>query len=111
MKTATKAFRYTSFALEILERVLGSKFSVQGLEKLPQHPVMFVANHFTRSETFFIPYLIYKYTGRQVRCLADESLYSEFLVNFYILLVLFQLKILNATTSFCTISSVVNMIG
>jgi 1-acyl-sn-glycerol-3-phosphate acyltransferase len=82
MKTATKAFRYTSFALEILERVLGSKFSVQGLEKLPQHPVMFVANHFTRSETFFIPYLIYKHTGRQVRCLADESLYSGILGKF-----------------------------
>ncbi len=75
MKKATKAFRYTSFALEILERVFGSKFSVQGLEKLPQHPVMFVANHFTRSETFFIPYLIYKHTGRQVRCLADDGLY------------------------------------
>lgn len=82
MKTATKAFRYTSFALEILERVLGSKFSVQGLENLPQHPVMFVANHFTRSETFFIPYLIYKHTGRQVRCLADAGLYSGILGKF-----------------------------
>ena len=82
MKKATKAFRYTSFALEILERVFGSKFSVQGLEKLPQHPVMFVANHFTRSETFFIPYLIYKHTGRQVRCLADDSLYSGILGKF-----------------------------
>jgi esterase/lipase/1-acyl-sn-glycerol-3-phosphate acyltransferase len=82
MKISTKAFRYTALALEILERVLGSKFSVQGLDKLPQHPVMFVANHFTRSETFFIPYLIYKHTGRQVRCLADASLYSGTLGKF-----------------------------
>lgn len=82
MKLATKAFRYTAYALEILEKLLGSKFSVRGLEKLPPHPVMFVANHFTRSETFFIPYLIYKHTGRQVRCLADEGLYSGVLGKF-----------------------------
>ncbi len=82
MKVSTKAFRYTAFALEIMERLLGSKFSVRGLEKLPNHPVLFVANHFTRSETFFVPYLIYKHTGRQVRCLADSSLYVGALGKF-----------------------------
>lgn len=82
MKVSTKAFRYTAFALEFMERLLGSKFSVRGLEKLPNHPVLFVANHFTRSETFFVPYLIYKYTGRQVRCLADSSLYVGVLGKF-----------------------------
>jgi len=82
MKESTKAFRYTAIALEIMEKLLGSKFSVRGLEKLPPHPVMFVANHFTRSETFFVPYLIYKHTGRQVRCLADSSLYVGVLGKF-----------------------------
>ncbi len=82
MKTSSKAFKYTAFALEILEKIFGSKFSVQGLEKLPNNPVLFVANHFTRSETFFVPYLIYKYTGRQVRCLADSSLYVGVLGKF-----------------------------
>lgn len=82
MKESTKAFRYTAIALEIMEKLLGSKFSVRGLEKLPPHPVMFVANHFTRSETFFVPYLIYKHTGRQVRCLADSSLYVGILGKF-----------------------------
>jgi esterase/lipase/1-acyl-sn-glycerol-3-phosphate acyltransferase len=82
MKVSTKAFRYTALALEIMEKLLGSKFSVRGLEKLPNHPVLFVSNHFTRSETFFVPYLIYKHTGRQVRCLADSSLYVGALGKF-----------------------------
>jgi esterase/lipase/1-acyl-sn-glycerol-3-phosphate acyltransferase len=77
-----KSFRYAAFALQILEKLLGSKFSVNGIERLPSHPVMFVANHFTRAETFFIPYLIYKHTGRQVRCLADASLYHGALGRF-----------------------------
>ncbi len=78
----TKTFHYASVALRILEKILGSNFSVTGLERLPKHPVMFVANHFTRAETFFVPYLIYKHTGRQVRCLADSSLYHGALGRF-----------------------------
>jgi esterase/lipase/1-acyl-sn-glycerol-3-phosphate acyltransferase len=79
---ATKTFRYAALAIRVLEKILGSKFSVSGIENLPKHPVMFVANHFTRAETFFIPYLIYKHTGRQIRCLADASLYHGALGRF-----------------------------
>ncbi len=79
---AAKTFHYASIALRVLEKILGSRFSISGLEKLPKQPTLFVANHFTRSETFFIPYLIYKYTGRQVRCLADSGLYFGALGNF-----------------------------
>lgn len=76
------SFRYTAFALRILEKVLGSNFSVSGIENLPNQPTIFVSNHFTRSETFFIPYLIYRYTGRQVRCLADSSIFIGTLGRF-----------------------------
>ncbi len=61
--------------MQLLEKILGSSFSVTGLEKLPSQPILFVANHFTRSETFFIPYLIYKHANRQVRCLADAGVF------------------------------------
>ncbi|MDA0901931.1 MAG: 1-acyl-sn-glycerol-3-phosphate acyltransferase, partial [Proteobacteria bacterium] len=71
----TKTFHYTSLALNLLEKLLGSKFNVTGIENIPKKPVMFVANHFTRSETFIIPYIIHKYTKRQVRCLADSRLF------------------------------------
>ncbi len=78
----SKNFRYAAIALRFLEKILGSNFSVTGIEKLPQQPIMFVANHFTRSETFFVPYILYKHTGRQVRCLADSSLYHGALGRF-----------------------------
>lgn len=68
--------------MKILEKLLGSKFSVNGIENLPNQPILFVANHFTRSETFFVPYIIHKYTGRQVRCLADSGLYHGMLGKF-----------------------------
>ena len=74
--------RYTSFALGVLSKILGSNFKVHHIEKIPKQPVLFVANHFTRSETFLLPYLIYKYTGRQVRCLADSSLFNGLLGDF-----------------------------
>jgi esterase/lipase/1-acyl-sn-glycerol-3-phosphate acyltransferase len=80
--TGSKTFRYTAIALKILEKLLGSKFSVSGLENLPNQPILFVANHFTRSETFFVPYVINKHTGRQVRCLADSSLFHGVLGKF-----------------------------
>src|SRR3989338_11583897 len=78
----TKTFKYTSMAIGVLEKILGSRFCVTGLENLPNQPIMFASNHFTRSETFFIPYLIYKHTGRQIRCLADSGLYFGTLGRF-----------------------------
>jgi len=77
-----RSFRYTAFGMSILEKILGSNFLVTGIEKLPNNPILFTANHFTRSETFFIPYLIYKHTGRQVRCLADSGLFFGTLGRF-----------------------------
>ncbi len=79
---ASKAFQYTALGLKILEKILGSKFSVEGINNLPDQPILFVSNHFTRFETFVVPYIIYKHTGRQVRCLADSGLFIGILGNF-----------------------------
>ena len=81
-KNSTRSFRYTALALKFLEKILGSKFTVEGLENLPNQPILFVANHFTRSETFIVPYIIYKYTGKQIRCLADSGLFHGTLGKF-----------------------------
>lgn len=77
-----KTIHYTSIVLKLIEKTLGSNFSVSGVHNIPHHPTLFVANHFTRCETFFLPYLIYKNTGRHIRCLADSSLYHGLLGNF-----------------------------
>ena len=70
-----KPFQYVAILMNILQKVLGTRFNIHGLEKLPNQPIMFVSNHFTRSETFFIPYILYKHTNRQVRCLADSKIF------------------------------------
>ncbi len=78
-----KVFRYTSFLIEVVQKLIGSRFSISGLENVPKdQPIMFVANHFTRSETFFVPYLIHKFTNRQVRSLAASELFFGFLGKF-----------------------------
>ena len=77
-----KTFGYTSLVMNILEKILGTKFSVSGIENLTNQPTMFVANHFTRSETFFVPYIIYKATKKQSRTLADHRLYTGILGKF-----------------------------
>lgn len=75
-----KPFRYVALAMQILEKILGTRFTIHGAEKInnelnKKHSVLFVANHFTRSETFFVPYLLFKATKRQVRCLADHHIF------------------------------------
>ena len=71
-----KSFGYTALALSFLEKLLGTRFKLHNLDKVPKdQPVMFVANHFTRSETFFLPYLLYKYTNRKVKCLTDSKIF------------------------------------
>jgi esterase/lipase/1-acyl-sn-glycerol-3-phosphate acyltransferase len=77
-----KTFGYTSLVMNLLEKILGTKFSVTGIENLSDQPTMFVANHFTRSETFFVPYIIYKKTSKQSRTLADSKLYFGILGKF-----------------------------
>lgn len=79
---AIKTFGYTSFVMSFLEKILGTKFTVTGIENIPNQPTMFVANHFTRSETFFVPYIIFKKTGKQARTLADSKLYVGILGKF-----------------------------
>lgn len=77
-----KSFYYTSLAMSILEKIISPKFKIDGLENIPSKPTLFVANHFTRFETFIIPYIIYRNTGRQVRSLADSGLFKTGFGNY-----------------------------
>lgn len=65
----------TDLALRALESLIASRIHVSGLERLGGGPTLFVANHFTRFETFLVPYVHHKHTGRVVRCLADKNLF------------------------------------
>ncbi len=59
----------------MLERILKINLNVTGRENIPNAPVLYVINHFTRAETFLLPYVIAKCTGRHIRSLADEKLF------------------------------------
>ena len=68
-------FKSTGFIINLLEKIFKSNFHATGVENIPPNPTIFVANHFTRSETFILPYILYKYTKRRVRSLADDKVF------------------------------------
>ena len=58
----------------IIKKLSGANITVSG-ELLPDAPVMFLANHFTRFETFVVPYVLFSKYKREGRSLADESVF------------------------------------
>lgn len=68
----------TGVVLSWIEAVMASRISVQGTHNIPPGPVLFVANHFTRSETFILPYLIDRYARRSSLSLAHWGLFKGF---------------------------------
>ncbi|NOR56197.1 MAG: alpha/beta fold hydrolase, partial [Sulfurovum sp.] len=55
--------------------------SISG-EALPESPLLFVANHFTRFETFIVPHVLYEKFDRRSRSLADDSVFVGLLGRF-----------------------------
>ena len=85
-KQSRRAFSYAGFVFSIIEKALGSNFKVSGLENIlvddkDKQPTLFVANHFTRAETLFIPYIINKYSKRRLKSLAFDGLFKGKLAN------------------------------
>lgn len=72
---ARYARRMTGATLSAIESVMKGKITVQGQHNIPAGPVLFVANHFTRSETFILPYIIDRYARRTALSLAHWSLF------------------------------------
>ena len=70
-----KAYKVSGTLLGAVSRMLGIKVRVTGTENLICQPTLFVANHFTRVETFLIPWIIYRSAGRHVRSLGTHSVF------------------------------------
>ena len=70
------SFKSTEYTIRVLERVLKANIKAGGLHHLNGHPTLFVINHFTRVETFLVPYIIYKCTSSYVRSLASHTLFT-----------------------------------
>ncbi len=69
------AYRTTGFAIKALSSIARARINIFGEENIPKGPTIFVINHFTRIETFLLPYQIFKLTGVPVWSLAAPGLF------------------------------------
>ena len=75
------ALAFSSMVIGVVRKFSGANITVSG-EKLPDSPILFVANHFTRFETFVVPHMLYEKYDRTSRSLADDSVFVGALGTF-----------------------------
>ncbi|HSA14225.1 MAG TPA: alpha/beta hydrolase [Spirochaetota bacterium] len=75
METPQWLLKTLSVALDGIFKASGADIRLHGLEDVPDQPVLFVINHFTRMETVFFPYILRKKTGRYPISLAHHSFF------------------------------------
>lgn len=70
------AYLTTGYAIKAIERLSKARIGMHGKHNIPSGPIIFVINHFTRIETFVLPYYIYSITGVPVWSLGDAALFQ-----------------------------------
>lgn len=66
----------TSMALRMIERLINGTIRIEGEHNIGKGPVLFIANHFTRFETFILPWIIQNvHSGRMPHSLAFHELF------------------------------------
>ncbi|BBO88613.1 alpha/beta fold hydrolase [Desulfosarcina ovata] len=69
------AYRTTGLAIKTISGISRARLNMHDAEHLPTGPTIFVVNHFTRIETFLLPYHLHRLTGTPVWALADAALF------------------------------------
>lgn len=77
------AYLTTSLAIKLFSRLSKADIAVHGRENIPAGPTIFVMNHFTRVETFLLPYYIFTLTDKPAWSLAASSLFKGGLGKFF----------------------------
>ncbi len=68
--------RATGLSLSLIEKLIASRIRVEGAGRVPaEGPILFLCNHFTRFETFILPWLLDRHTKRYVHNLAHHALF------------------------------------
>ncbi|WP_415406288.1 alpha/beta fold hydrolase [Sulfurovum sp. CS9] len=75
------ALAFSSLVIGLVRKLSGANITISG-EEVADSPVLFVANHFTRFETFVVPHMLYEEYGRVSRSLADDSVFVGTLGRF-----------------------------
>lgn len=69
-------YKATGICITLMTKILDMEVRATGTERLPvDRPIMFVVNHFTRSETFLLPWVILHRFDRPVRSLATPAIF------------------------------------
>ena len=76
------AYLTSSLVIKALSNISKTKMNIYGKENIPKGSIIFVINHFTRVETIFIPYHIFRITNNPVWSLADAGLFKGAFGNF-----------------------------
>jgi len=76
MKISDDLINIIEAALDTLIKAAGIDLRLHGLENVPDQPVLYVINHFTRLETILMPYIIKKNVKKYPISLAHHSFFS-----------------------------------
>lgn len=68
----------SSLIVYLIKKLSGANITTSG-EEIPKAPVLFLANHFTRFETFVVPYLLFSKHKHISRSLADDTVFVGWL--------------------------------
>jgi esterase/lipase/1-acyl-sn-glycerol-3-phosphate acyltransferase len=76
MSDITFSFKTAGVLMNVLDKIFKSKIHTEGTENINENPTLFVVNHFTRMETFLLPYAIYNHNSKMTHSLADATLFG-----------------------------------
>nr|WP_321397978.1 alpha/beta hydrolase [uncultured Desulfobacter sp.] len=70
------AYFMSGYALRALSGLSKTRITIHHQERIPDASVIFIANHFTRIETVFLPYHLYGITKKRIWSLAHADLFA-----------------------------------
>jgi esterase/lipase/1-acyl-sn-glycerol-3-phosphate acyltransferase len=75
MNISSAMIETISVTLDLIFKASGTDIRLHGNKDVPDQPVLYVINHFTRMETIMMPYVINKHIQKYPISLADSSLF------------------------------------
>ncbi len=76
MELSNRMIKTIMVSLDALTQAARMDIRVHGKENVPDQPVLFVVNHFTRMETILMPYIVKKHIKKFPVSLADKGFFG-----------------------------------